>query len=1183
GLGYNVVPPPYTGNFMPPKPDLSFSGLEEFVNDPIVPTVKKPVVETSEAKASADKPKVKMYCLVVTDDYSRFTWVFFLSTENEISGILKSFITGIENLADHKAEAVNIAWYVQNKVLVVKPHNKTLYELFHGRTPALSFIKPFGCPVTILNTLDHLGKFDGKPDEGFFIGYLMNSKAFRVFASRKRIVEENLHIRFSENTPNIVGSGPDWLFDIDALTKKMNYEPIAIGTQSIGFASQARKEKTLSNITSCYHYRLLIHHFLKIQRVLKMVNYNLQVIMERRTNRVNVVSENISNELPFDPEMPELEDISTFNFLSDHEDVGKEADMNKLDTTIQVSPIPTTRIHKDHPLDHVIGDLHLITQTRNMSKNLKEHGNKARLVAQGHTQEERIDYDEVFAPVVRIEAIRLFLVYASFKDFMVYQMDVKSDFLYGKIEEKAHVCQLPRFEDPDFPDKVYKVKKALYGLHQAPRAWDTPLFPTMMVQAQEDICEGLENPIDPRHTPIITQPSTSQPQRLRKTKRKDTELPQTSVPTSVAKKAVNGENDDSLGRDATIATSLDAEQDRGNISKTQSKATPNEPGSKRTSLGGGSRCQEAMGDTTRVLDLETSKTTQALEIDSLKRRVKKLKRRKRSRTHGLKRLYKVGLSAKVESSKDEGLGEEDASKQGRIAYIDVNEDIALVSTHDEQMFDVDQDLDGMSTHNRIYVTPSHTKKIFGNMRRVEKGFSSRETPLFPTMVVHNQEEMGEGSANPTDPYHTPTIIQPSTSQPQKTQKHRNPRRKDTKLPQPSDLTEYRADETVNEEMDDSLVRADTTASSLEVEQGGGNINKTQSKAISNEPVSQGTSSGGGPRCQETMWDTISHIRVLDLENTKTTQALEIDSWKRRVKKLEKKKMTRTHKLKRLYKVSLTAMVGSSKDEQSLVDETAKNQGRLNDQDDTAMFDAGKDLQGKDVIVEQEVVVDKETIDEITLAKALKRSKRAKNTTDPLVVVFDSSATYYDSADESLVCSTPLLSLKKLDGADPISGPKTIKSILKSKSTFKAKTLKGITINEPSLAPARGKSSSASKTNSALVDSTLPNHDTIEVPSNESQRNTTDPLVVVFDSSATYYDSADESLVCSTPLLSLKKLDGADPISGPKTIKSILKSKSTFKAKTLKGITINEPSLAPARGKSSSASKTNSTLVGKLKM
>nr|GFC73090.1 putative ribonuclease H-like domain-containing protein [Tanacetum cinerariifolium] len=96
--------------------------------------------------------------------------------------------------------------------------------------------------------------------------------------------------------------------------------------------------------------------------------------------------------------------------------------------------------------------------------------NKARLVAQGNTQEEGINYEEVFAPVARIEAIRLFLAYASFMDFLVYQMDVKSAFLYGTIEEEVYVCQPLGFEDPDHPYKVYKLVKALYGLHQAPRA-----------------------------------------------------------------------------------------------------------------------------------------------------------------------------------------------------------------------------------------------------------------------------------------------------------------------------------------------------------------------------------------------------------------------------------------------------------------------------------------------------------------------------------------------------------------------------------------------------------------------------------------------------------------------------------------------------------------------------------------
>ncbi|GJV62736.1 hypothetical protein Tco_1473564 [Tanacetum coccineum] len=155
-------------------------------------------------------------------------------------------------------------------------------------------------------------------------------------------------------------------------------------------------------------------------------------------------------------------------------------------------------------------------------------------------------------------------------------------------------------------------------------------------------------------------------------------------------------------------------------------------------------------------------------------------------------------------------------------------------------------LEGMSNHNRIYVTPSHTKKIFGNIRRVGKGFSGRETPLFPIMVVHNQEEMGEGSAIPTDPHLTPTFIQPS-SQPQKTQKHRRPKKKDTQVPQSSVPSDNVADEAIYKELDDSLVRASTTASGLEAEQDSGNIIKTRSKATPNEAGSQGTTSGGGLR------------------------------------------------------------------------------------------------------------------------------------------------------------------------------------------------------------------------------------------------------------------------------------------------------------------------------------------------
>ncbi|GKE31623.1 putative ribonuclease H-like domain-containing protein, partial [Tanacetum coccineum] len=211
----------------------------------------------------------------------------------------------------------------------------------------------------------------------------------------------------------------------------------------------------------------------------------------------NDVDENIVYGCIDDPNMPNLEEIV---YSGDDEEVSAEADMNNLATTMPVSSIPTTRVYKDHPLEQIIGDIQSTPQTRRITKNVTEHvepkkviqaltdpswieamqdellqfilqkvyknkkddrgivvRNKARLVAQGYTQEEEINYDEVFALVARIEAIRLFFAYASFMRFIVYQMDVKSAFLYGNIKEEVYVCQPPGFEDPQFPNKVYKV------------------------------------------------------------------------------------------------------------------------------------------------------------------------------------------------------------------------------------------------------------------------------------------------------------------------------------------------------------------------------------------------------------------------------------------------------------------------------------------------------------------------------------------------------------------------------------------------------------------------------------------------------------------------------------------------------------------------------------------------------
>ncbi|GKA04177.1 copia protein, partial [Tanacetum coccineum] len=405
--------------------------------------------------------------------------------------------------------------------------------------------------------------------------------------------------------------------------------------------------------------------------------------------------------------------------------------------------------------------------------------NKERLFAQGHKQEEGIDYEEVFAPVARIKTIRLFLAYASFMGFLVYQMDVKSAFLYGTIEEEVYVTQPPGFKDPDHPDKVYKEASIRSDLHLedaegtdclptatifeelsrmgyekpsqkltfykaffSPQlkyfihtitqclsakstAWNefgstmasliiclatnqtfnlskyildamvkhldggvkflmylrflqvfinqqlgdmsyhkkvyvypfhtkkffanmkragkdfsgriTPLFDTMIVQASEEVDEDSDHPTDSNQIPIVDQPSTSsQPKQKQKSKRrqrKEAEVAhdetehEESVPTPSNDPLPSGEDSMQLNDLMVLCTKLQ----------------------------------------THVLDLEKVKDAQAKEIADLKKRVQRLERKTKSRTTGLKRLNKVGMSRRVESSKDqESLGDhEDASKQGR--------------------------------------------------------------------------------------------------------------------------------------------------------------------------------------------------------------------------------------------------------------------------------------------------------------------------------------------------------------------------------------------------------------------------------------------------------------------------------------------------------------------------------------
>nr|GEV53229.1 putative ribonuclease H-like domain-containing protein [Tanacetum cinerariifolium] len=524
---------------------INFKTMNKLVKGNLVRGLPSKLFENDHTCVACQKGKQRKASFV-TDDFSIFSWVLFLATKDETYEILKNFITCIENQIDHKVitikcdnetefknmimnefceikgikrefsvprtpqqngvaerknrtliEAVrtmladsklpttfwifldqspcpsffDTACYVQNRVLVIKPHNKTPYELFLGRKHALSFMKPCRYPVTILNTLDYLedkvANDAGKKNE-----VQDPAKEGDKNGQEKdvRDQEEPLRKQFKQEFKRFFGRE----------RSQRNEFVSMIGQNKNDNGNSTYRMFTPVSATGSFYDNL--------------------------GGSIHVNADTLPNaNLPTDPLMPDLED------------------------TVIFSPIPITRIHKDHPKKKIIGDLLSVPQTRRMTKTSQEHAmvnqaltcpswieamqdellqfrlqkiwrlvdlpngkhaigtkwiyrnkkderaivvrNKARLVAQGHTQEKGFNYDEVFAPVARIEEIMLFLAYALFMGFSVYQMDVKSAFLYEIIDEEVCVCQPPVFEDPQFPDKVYKVEKDLYGLHQALRAW----------------------------------------------------------------------------------------------------------------------------------------------------------------------------------------------------------------------------------------------------------------------------------------------------------------------------------------------------------------------------------------------------------------------------------------------------------------------------------------------------------------------------------------------------------------------------------------------------------------------------------------------------------------------------------------------------------------------------------------
>ncbi|GJY58089.1 putative ribonuclease H-like domain-containing protein [Tanacetum coccineum] len=315
-------------------------------------------------------------------------------------------------LADSKlpttfwAEAGSTACYVQNRVLVVKPHNKTPYELFRGFKPALSFIRPFGCHVTILNTLDSLGKFDGKSDECFFVGYSLNSKAFRVYNTRTRRVEENLHIGFLENKPMIEGNGPKWLFNIDSLTQSMNYVPVTAGTFSnesagtqgefsAGISEEIRLDcivmpiwKDASYFDSPYkdvdngesksaaddqkpkEVNAVGQHVNTVSPNVNTDSSKLNIV-DPSVNTVSLYDQDSSKDM-FTMGVSHTLEATHVEFFNDEDE--PEVDLGNIINSYTVPTTLNIRIHKDHPIENVIGDVKSSIQTRRLTTPTSEQG-----------------------------------------------------------------------------------------------------------------------------------------------------------------------------------------------------------------------------------------------------------------------------------------------------------------------------------------------------------------------------------------------------------------------------------------------------------------------------------------------------------------------------------------------------------------------------------------------------------------------------------------------------------------------------------------------------------------------------------------------------------------------------------------------------------------------------------------
>nr|GEV71796.1 ribonuclease H-like domain-containing protein [Tanacetum cinerariifolium] len=796
-----------------------------------------------------------------------------------------------------------------NRVLVTKPHNKIPYELLIGSTPNLRFMKPFRCPVTILNTLDHLGKFEGKADEGFLVGYSVNSKAFRVFNSRTRRVEENLHIRFLENKLNVAGRGPEWLFDIDSLKNSMNYEPVTAGNQT---NNDACIEKNANAVKSGQE-KASDHDYI----LLSFMSPNTQSLDDKDTDEVpDNGDEGLRKESGVDDQEKTdsgSKDVNTtepntgiFDDAYDDRDVGAEAGTNNLD----ISTVSKRTSHKDYqnclfacfisqqepkkvlqaladpswieamqeellqfklPKVWNLVDLPYVKRaidTKRVFRNKKEDRgivirNKARLVAQGHTQEESIDYDEIMHKRFQMSSIR------ELTFFLGLQVKQKDDGIF--ISQDKYVAGI--------------LKKFNFT---TVKTTSTPMEPnkTLIKDAEaEDV---------PSYTKDFTSSCCEENlQILKSLERKSTTggcqflgkrliLWQCKKQTIVENSTSKAEYVDAASCYGHVLWIQNQMLDYGLNLMNIKIYIDNEIDGKKIILNEAS--------IKRDLRLDDAEGTACLLNDDI-----------------FARLARMGMVKNLEA--------------GVKFYMFPRFVQVFINNH----------LGEMSHQKGIFVNPSLTKKVFANMKRVGAGFSGVITPLYASMMRK----------------HTP----------------RRKQREATKVTH----TEPQVEEYILTPSHDLLPSGEDRLQLSELME----------------------------IC------TKLSDRVLSLEQTKTTQAAEIKKLKKRVKKLEgKKKENSWFKKEDASKQRRITEIDVAED-LFLIDETAHDQGRINDQDMFGVHNLDGDEVFMDVTtgenVEQGVIVSESvkgiavattpqiTKDERTLAQTLMEIKAFKPKTKGVTI------------------------------------------------------------------------------------------------------------------------------------------------------------------------------------------------------